>query len=289
MTTSLPAGLAARAHRALEPLHTMIYFVPEQDEELQRVGLRPGRMCYFASRSAPMGPVPAAVTTATFYNFNPAVVERHIPRAWTLASAEQVLEGRMVAVGRALLRLLGDEAPHAPAVKEAAELARSATEGLRPEGRPLYAGHASLDWPDAPHLVLWHAATLLREYRGDGHIAVLLQAGLSGIEALVTHTVTGRGFTPPAAKTSRGWSDEEWDAAVERLRERGILDAAGDLTAAGQQLRADMEAATDELAAAPWLNLGVERTQRLVELGKALSREVVGAGAFPPGVFASSR
>lgn len=289
MTTSLPDGLAGRVNRALDPLHSTVYFAPEQDEELQRVGLRPGRMCYFATRSAPMGPVPAAVVAATFYNFSPTLIERYIPRAWTLAPVDKIIEGRFAAVDRTLRRLLGDEAPHAPAVQEAADLARAATEGLPTEGRPLYAGHAALDWPDAPHLVLWHAISLLREFRGDGHIAVLLAAELSGVEALVTHTVTHRGFTLPAAKATRGWSDDEWDAAVERLRERGVVDEAGELTAAGQRLRADLEAATDRLAAAPWLTLGVERTQRLVELGKALSREAVGNGAFPPGVFAAPR
>jgi hypothetical protein len=277
---------AARANRAIDALHAMLYFAPEADEELTKIGLRPGRMCYFASRSAAMGPVPAGVTTATFYNFNPTLVARYIPRAWGLASIEDILAARLTAADRALRRLLGgDEAAGSPAVAEAAELARDATVGLRPHGRPLYAGHADLDWPEEPHLVLWHAVTLLREYRGDGHVAVLLAAQVTGLDALITHTATGRGFTVAAAKNSRGWSDAEWAAAEARLREHGLLDGAG-LTVEGAKLRESIEAATDDIASDPWRRLGADRTDRLVELGRALSRQLVNAGAFPADTFA---
>jgi hypothetical protein len=264
-----------------------MYFVPEADEEFTAVGLRPGRMGYFASRSAPMGPVPPEVTTATFYNFNPEIVARHIPRAWGLASIEDILAARLRVADRALHRMLGDDTARIPAVVEAAELARAATVALPTQGRPLFAGHAALSWPDEPHLVLWHAVTLLREYRGDGHTAVLLAAGVSGLDALVAHTATGRGFTEPAAKATRGWSDEQWAAARARLRQRGLLDAEGGLTEAGVAHRQAIEDATDDLAAAPWINLGVEGTLRLLDLGKALSRQLVRAGAFSSEVFAS--
>jgi hypothetical protein len=172
-------------------------------------------------------------------------------------------------------------------VAEAAELTRAATFALPTAGRPLYAGHAELAWPDEPHLALWHGATLLREFRGDGHVAVLLTAGVSGLDALVTHTATGRGFTEAAAKATRGWSDEQWNAAVENLRGRGLLDENGGLTDSGIEHRAVLEHATDELAAQPWRALGVDRTQRLLELGKALSRQLVNAGALTSDIFAN--
>jgi hypothetical protein len=263
-----------------------MYFVPEADEELTGVGLRPGRMGYFASRSAPMGPVSAGVTAATFYNFNPEIVARHIPRAWGLAPIEDILAARLRIADRALRRMLGDDAAQAPAVAEAAELARAATVGLPASGRALYAGHAELDWPDEPHLVLWHAVTLLREFRGDGHVAVLMVAGVSGLDALVTHTATGRGFTEQAAKATRGWSDEQWAAAVESARERGLLDASGGLTEDGIQHRAQLGHATDELAEHPWRTLGADRAERLGDLGKALSRQLVRAGALSSDIFA---
>lgn len=283
-----PAELAARAHRATEALHSMIYFAPEPEEQLVAAGLRPGRMCYFASRSAPMGAVSPGVTAATFVNFNPELVARHIPRAWTLASVDEIVAARLRGADQALHRLLGD-AVDGPEVGELAELARDATTALTPEGRPLYAGHADLPWPDESHLVMWHAVTLLREYRGDGHTIALAQTGLTGLESIVTHTATGRGFTVEAAKTLRGWSDDQWSAALADLQARGLMD--GDrLTDAGAALRESIEHDTDALDAAPWRQLGPDRTARLIELGKGLSRAVIGSGAFPAnGVFAAAR
>jgi hypothetical protein len=280
-----PAELAGRAHRATESLHSMVYFVPEAEEQLVSIGLRPGRMCYFASRSAPMGAVSAGVTAATFVNFNPDLVAKFIPRAWTLASIETILDARLRAADLALRRLLGD-ALDGPEVGELAELTRIATTALAPEGRPLYAGHADLAWPDEPHLVLWHAVTLLRESRGDGHTMALAHARLNGIESIVTHTATGRGFTVDAAKLLRGWSDEQWQTAVAGLQKRGLMDG-DELTDEGAAVRAAVEAETDQLDAPPWEHLGTERTARVIELGKILSRTIVGNGAFPAsGVFA---
>lgn len=281
------ADLARRAYRATNSLHSLVYFAPEAEEEFTAIGLRPGSMPYFASRSAPMGPVSAGVTTATFYNFSPAMVARHIPRAWTLASPADVLAARLRVADRALRRLLGDAVTSAE-VAELGGLAREATSALAPEGRALYAGHAELPWPDEPHLVMWHAVTLLREYRGDGHIAALVSAGLSGIDALITHCATGRGMTMQAAQGLRGWTDEQWSQAIAGLNERGLL-AGEQLTDAGADLRTQVERDTDRMDVAAWQHLGEERTERVVELGKALSRVVVANGAFPPGVFAAPR
>jgi len=284
--STLHLGQVARAHRAVEPLHNHVYFAPETERELTAVGLRPGRMCYFAGRAAPMGAVGPGTVTATFYNFSPNLVARHIPRAWTLASPEQVLAARLAAARASLTRLLGGpDASAAPEVRELAALLREACSVLTPEGRPLYAGHADLPWPDEPLLQLWHAATLLREYRGDGHITTLLLADLSGLEALITHTATGRGFLPEVAKVGRGYSDEEWAAACAALADRGLLDDAG-LTEQGRELRARLEAETDVLSADPWLQLGPERTARVIELGKGLSGRLVANGAYPPDTFA---
>src|SRR5687768_9620191 len=283
--SALDPAVVARAHRAVEPLHSHLYFAPEHDEHFSAVGLKPGRMSYFAGRAAPMGAVGAGVVTATFYNFSPSLVAHMIPRAWSVASPEQVLAARLDAARASLTRLLGDDAARSAEVGELAELLREACGVLTPEGRPLYAGHADLPWPEEPLLALWHGATLLREHRGDGHIAVLLHAGLTGLEALITHTATGRGFTEPAARATRGWKEEEWAAGCAALADRGLLDDAG-LTDDGKSLRAHIEAQTDALSADPWLLLGPERTARVVELGKRLSRRLVEAGAFGAGIFA---
>jgi hypothetical protein len=277
---------AHRAHNATNSLHSLIYFAPETEHFLTGAGLREGRMCYFAGRAAPMGAVGPSVVAATFYNFNPALIARSIPQAWTLASPAAVIEARYVAVDAALTRLLGEDAIASDDMRTLAGLVRRAAGALTPEGRPLYAGNADLSWPDAPHLVMWHALTLLREHRGDGHICALAVAGLSGIEALVTHTKTGKGFLTEFAKESRGWSEQQWDAAEGGLRARGLLDADGALTEAGQALRAQVEADTDRLAAAPWQFLGDAGTEEVIRIAKAMSRAVAAVGAFPA-VFAT--
>jgi hypothetical protein len=283
----MASSLARSAHNATNSLHSLIYFAPETEQELTRVGLREGRMCYFAGRAAPMGAVSSGVVAATFYNFNPALVARSLPEAWELASPDVVIGARFAAADAALTRLLGPDVTGSADMAALGEALRDAVSACEPEGRPLYAGHADLDWPDAPHLVMWHAASLLREHRGDGHIWALAVAGLSGIEALVTHVATAKGFNPAFALSSRGWSQDEWDSAVSGLAARGLLDGDGALTPAGQELRAQVEDQTDRLAAAPWEHLGEERTEEVVRIGKAMTRAVLAAGAFPREIFAA--
>jgi hypothetical protein len=281
-------SLARSAHNATNSLHSLIYFVPETEQQLTSVGLRAGRMCYFAGRAAPMGAVGGGVVTATFYNFSPHLVARSIPLAWELASPETVIGARLAAADAALARLLGPDVIASADMVTMAALLRDAAGACGAEGRPLYAGHAGLDWPEAPHLVMWHAVSLLREHRGDGHTCALACAGLSGIEALVTHTATGKGFIPEFARASRGWSQEEWDSTARGLAARGLLDDQGELTPAGYELRAQVEDQTDRLAAPPWQYLGERRTEDVVRIGKAMTRAVLTAGAFPrEGVFAT--
>ena len=280
-------GVAGRVFRATNSLHSTVYFSPEGDEEYTAIGLRPGRMGYFASRSAPMGEVGPEVVSATFYNFNPELVARHIPRAWTLADPARVLEARWRVADRTLRRLLGDEVVASAELSRAAAFARAAALRCGTEGRPLFAGHAGLEWPTEPHLVLWHSITLLREHRGDGHIAALLEAELSGIEAIVTHTATGRGFRTAAAKALRMWSDDQWAAAENRLRDRGLMLDDGDLSPAGLELRQYLEQVTDRLSAGPWRGVDPAEVVAFIDFGKSLTRQVVAAGAFPDQVFAS--
>jgi hypothetical protein len=265
---------ARKMWRTLEPYHGMIYFVPEAKDAFGALGLE-GRMDYFASRSAPMGSVPAELVIATFFNFHPGLVRSAIPEAWRRASPDKILDVRFQAAGAALRRLI----PDPDGVEEAAALAREACGACTPEGRPLYAGHASLEWPTDPPLVLWHAITLLREYRGDGHIAAMVAEGVSGCEALWLHGATGE-FPGSALKLSRAWPDDEWDAAGRRLRERGWIDADGALTDAGRVHREGVEARTDELAAAPWERLGEERCMQLRALVRPMSKAISEAGTF---------
>jgi hypothetical protein len=278
-------SVARRCNRVLEPLHSALYFAPEQDDYLSAVGLRKGRMPYFAGRAAPMGQVGPSVVTATFYNFNPELIAKYIPRAWTLASTAEIIDARFAAVDAMYRRLLGTEVIESAELAELAGLARQATERARPEGRPLYAGHAAIAWPTQPHLVLWHAITLLREYRGDGHIAALVDAELDGLSALITHTMTGVGFTAQAAQLTRGWSEQQWAEGVAALRAHGLVDDTDGLTERGTTLRQRVEDATDRLSLPAWTGLGEDKADRLTDLGRKFRAAILAAGAFPAAVF----
>ena len=267
------AQLARTAHRYLEPLHTLVYFVPENSERYAALGVTGGMRGYFASRSAALGQVPAEVVIATFYNFAPAQVRKAIPSVWDVTSPDAVLAARLEGADAAVRRLLPDDVG-SDAMARAAELAREATTALDVVGRPLFAAHAALPWPEPAHLQLWHAATLLREHRGDGHIAALVLEGLTGLEAAVSYVATGKSMPEDLMKATRGYSDEEWLAARARLQERGLLDGNGGLTADGQAMRDRIETQTDAAAVAPYAHLGSEGTQELIELCRPWARSV---------------
>ena len=267
--------VARKMWRTLEPLHGIVYFAADAGARYRALGL-PEHMHYFPTRAAAMGPVPAEVVMATFFNFHPAVVRAAIPAAWVIATPEQILAARVAGAGDVLRRILGD-AVDSPEVAEAAGLARAAAEACPPQGRPLFAGHASLPWPGEPHLALWHAITLLREFRGDGHVALLLIEGLDGCEALVVHGATGEVPTS-ILQSSRAWPDDEWGAATERVRARGWLDREGQLTDAGREHRDRVEHRTDELALAPWQSIGEDACDRLRGLVRPLSKAIVASG-----------
>jgi hypothetical protein len=231
-----------------------------------------------------MGPVGADVVIATFFNFSPELVRHAIPAVWEIATPERLVAARQDAAGRMLRRVIDDDADaefDEAHLEEAASLARrAAIEATRwPEGRPLFAGHAALDWPDDPLLVLWHAQTLLREFRGDGHIAAMTAEGVDGVEALILHAATGE---VPASilKGSRQRTEDEWSAGQDRLRSRGWLEADGALTDAGQAHRRWLEDRTDELAAPAYAPLGEEGCARLRELCRPWSKAIVASGGL---------
>jgi len=141
------------------------------------------------------------------------MVTAHVPAAWAVASPPQILAARGRAVDRMYRALLGDLID-SPGLAEAAELAREAALAAGTAGRPLAAANADLPWPGQPHLVLWHAINMLREQRGDGHIAALQAAGLDPCEALVSFAAIGA--APVDVFASRGWSATEWSEARDR-------------------------------------------------------------------------
>ena len=275
---------ARKTWRTVEPLHGMVYFAPEAAESYRRLGLV-GQSGYFASRAAPMGAVSPGTVVATFYNFRPTLVRQAMDGVWDRVPPVDVLDARRQAAGDALRRMLGPAADSEDVVA-AADLAVEAAvrAGERTEGRPLFAGHADLPWPDAPLERLWHAQSLLREFRGDGHITQLVRHELDGVEALVLHEATGE-LPAGLLRQTRGWSDDEWVAAAARLRARGWLQAsdAGDppiLSDEGLAVRRDIEEATDRLSVYAYEAIGEEGCGTLRTLARPFSRAVVDASGL---------
>jgi hypothetical protein len=273
-----------------EAVHVMTYFGPQARAAFEAAGLRGFWRGYFAGRAAPLGAAGAPVVIATFFSFQPAFAGRAVPAVWDLitpAAALAAREAGAVAALRARLGLADGQAPGG-ALGRAAELLLAATEDLDTAGRPLGGPNAALPPPAEPLARLWHAATVLREHRGDGHVGALVAADIGGCEALVLRSAVdaadagaGAGVGRAGMQAVRGWTDEEWDAAAARLAGRGWLDGAGAATAAGRAAHHAVEAATDAAAARPWARLGPDRTAELAGLLAPVARACAAALPYP--------
>ena len=267
--------LARRLFDRLEPVHAVTYFAPEARTALDALGFRGFWSGYFAARSAPLGPVPPEVVTAVFYNFAAHRVAKALPAAWDIAAPHAVLAAREEAAVAALRRYgLAD------GIDTAAELLGAAARSAAPDGRPLFAANLALPWPEEPLAQLWHAATLLREHRGDGHVAALQVLGISGRESNVLHAAAGR-VPADMIKRSRDYDDALWQEQVDRLAERGLLDGTGALTVAGRDLKAEIEDATDRLALSAFDVLNDTDLDTLFHTLTPLTRLVIAGGDLP--------
>jgi hypothetical protein len=260
------AVLARRMWTLFEPVHAVTYFSAEGRSAFEQAGLRGFWRGYFAGRAAPLGPAGAAPVTASFFNFAPATVARALPAVWQLISPADALAVRSAGAVEALRRLTGDPASGVPGadITTAADMLMQVIDGIDCSGRVLAAANAALPVPGEPLARLWHAATLLREHRGEGHFAALVAAGIDGCEAVVLRA--GQDFERAQLQPLRGWTDDEWDAAVARLADRGWLDSAGRITPQGADTRRAVEAATDLAAARPWARLGTAGTEAVAAL-----------------------
>jgi len=257
-------------------------------------------MGYFASRAAPFGAASPELVTATFFNFRPSMVARALPDAWSLASPDDVLTARSEGSVAALRRLLsttavgdtagsdGDDgaALFAPDgwvedLAEAVDLAEAAVSACSLGGRPIFGALRALPVPADPLGRLWHAATLLREHRGDGHVAANLAHGLDGLAAHVTFAVAHGPVQRSTLQPHRGWTDQEWDEAERTLAAKGLLRSDGSLSDEGRAVRGAVERVTDELAGEPWRVLGPATTGRLHALVAPLARAIIAAEGIP--------
>lgn len=267
--------LVAKLGAVTNSTHGFIYFSESASEAYAELGLS-GRQQYFASRGAALGAVPAEVVIATFFNFNPEIVRRAIPTAWDVASPEEIQTVRMRAAGAQLAAL---DALDAGDLSEATELAGRMMAGVTDEGRPLAGANRSVAEPADPWELLWQRLTVIREWRGDAHVAVLAATPVTALEALVLHAATG--VVPRAAlQATRQWDDEAWDATVGVLAERGLVAADGAFTDEGRALRDEIERRTN-VTSAPLVDaVGEADTRRLLDLLRPVQAALIDAGAF---------
>ncbi|BBX64327.1 hypothetical protein MSAS_35010 [Mycobacterium saskatchewanense] len=269
--------LARRFYDRFEPVHGVTYFAPEARAALDALGYRGFWMGYFAARSAPLGVVPTQVVTAIFYNFAPERVAKALPTAWEIAGPDAALRARRESAVAALRRYGLDADEN---IRVAAELAGKAVRQAPLGGRPLFAANTALPWPDDPLAALWHAATLLREHRGDGHVAVLTAAGITGRESNVLHAAAG-GVPRDYIARTRDYDDATWGHQEQRLADRGLLEADGSLTGAGRELKARIESSTDALGLSALEALSDDEVETLFRALTPIARAVVAGGDIP--------
>lgn len=275
--------LSRAAWRLLEPLHAITYFADECHEEYRDCGLRGGLMSYIAGRTAALGSVGAEEAAEALFSFHPSLVARVIPRAWSFASPSEVLEARLRGVDRVLTRLLGDRACASARLSSLADTVMEAMVDVEDDVRPMFVAQRAIPMPEEPHLQLWHAATLVREHRGDGHATALRTDGVSIPEAhmiVVAATAVGRDWL-----RFRGYSDGECAEAEDNLRARGWLDG-GNLTTRGRSAWARIEDRTDALSAVGWNGLPSERmtelTNALNDIVTPIRRASILPNPYPP-------
>ncbi|SCG80258.1 hypothetical protein GA0070609_6335 [Micromonospora echinaurantiaca] len=273
--TDDPGRTARLMWTHFEPVHAVTYFHPRARAAYEAVGLRGYWRGYFAGRAAPLGPTDAAPVIAAFFSFAPHMVARALPAVWRLATPVEALRARLTGAVQALAELTY-ELPESH-LAEAADLLEAAAGTLEPAGRVLGAANAALPAGEYPLARLWQAATTLREHRGDGHVAALVAADLDPVETLAFRVTVD---LSPQHLTGRGWSEEQWAAARDRLVERGWLTPDGQPTERGRAGFQAVEDATDAAASRPWRLLGPDRTARLRELLDPIAR--AGHTVIPP-------
>lgn len=262
--------VARRLYDLTEPISLVSFFSEEPNEAMAELGFRNYWDGYFAGRAAPLGRAPAEVVHAAFYSFADGEVARHVPQVWDTTTPEAAHAARERGCVAALSRILGDLV-ETPGLERAAELLAKASVSAPTEGRVMYAGLRALPVPEEPVARLWHAANMLREHRGDGHVVALVSQRVGGTEAHVLSALDmgihpaesfGRIHHLPKARLAE---------VMDGLRDRGLLDASGRFTEAGRATKHRVESLTDALAEAPYEGLSPSELDELVTLLEPIS------------------
>ena len=268
-------SMARRMFELIEPIGAIPYSADEPNEEMFALGFTNYWDTYFAGRAAPLGLVPAEVVDALFYNFAPGEVARHIPKVWRTTTPEAAIAARQRGCVKALRRILGDHVGSASFAR-AAELLTKAATSAPYQGRPMYAGLRATPVPDEVVARLFHAASLLREHRGDGHIAALITEGVGGLEA---HVLFALDIGMPAEKFGRvhHLPAAQLVAVIDGVRHRGLIGDDGWLSEQGRGVKQRVESLTDDLAAKPYESLEPGELDELVAILEPLATLLLAA------------
>ena len=256
------SAIARRMFELVEPIGVIPYSADEPNETMFALGFTNYWDTYFAGRAAPLGLVPAEVVDALFYNFAPGEVARHIPNVWRTTTPDLAIAARQLGCVKALRRILGDRVD-TPSFALAAELLTKAATSAPVEGRPMYAALRAIPIPNDVVARVFHAASLLREHRGDGHIAALMVEGVGGLEA---HVLLALDMNMPAEKFGRihHLPAAQLGAVIDGMRDRDLIGEDGWLSEHGRAVKQRVESLTDRLAARPYESLEPSELDELV-------------------------
>src|SRR4051794_17121999 len=275
-TLNVKSPLARRMFELVEPIGVIPYSADEPNEAMFALGFTNYWDTYFAGRAAPLGStVPAGVVHALFYNFAPGGVARHIPRVWSTTTPEAAIAARQEGCVNALRRILGDGV-NSPDFERAGELLAAAAISAPLEGRPMYAALRTLPLPQEPVARLFHAASLLREHRGDGHICALMAEGIGGLEAHVLLALDV-GIPAPAFGRLHHLPSALRADLIDRMRAGGLIRDEATSPPAGRQAKDRVEALTDDLAHVPYEALEPDELDELIAALEPLAQKLVAA------------
>jgi len=271
-------SMARRMFELVEPIGVIPYSADEPNEAMFALGFTDYWDTYFAGRAAPLGTTTAEVVDALFYNFAPGEVARHIPKVWRTTTPEAAIAARQAGCVKALRRILGDHVDSSPFAR-AAELLTKAATSAPSEGRPMYAALRALPIPGEVVARLFHAASLLREHRGDGHTAALMSEGVGRTEA---HVLLALDMNMPAEEFGRihHLPAAQLAAVIDGMRDRGLIGDDGWLTEQGRAVKQRVEALTDDLAAKPYESLDQDELDELMAALEPLAALLLPAQDF---------
>src|SRR4051812_23445118 len=266
-------AMARRMFDLVEPIGVIPYSADEPNEAMFALGFTNYWDTYFAGRAAPLGSsVPAEVIHALFYSFAPGEVARHIPNVWKTTTSEAAMAARQEGCANALRRILGDLVGSSGFMR-ATELLTKAATSAPLEGRPMYAALRTLPLPEEPVARLFHAASLLREHRGDGHIAALMAERIGGLEAHVLSALD-MGIPAPTFGRIHHLPSAQLTDLIDGMQARGLISDEATFTPPGRQAKDRVEALTDDLALVPYEVLEPDELDELIAALQPLAQKL---------------